>query len=199
MTNQEIARITINNIGVTQSSKIPISNIASMAITKSGKLYIAKDTKLVVYNNFEELTLNNAAQTFNLPSRAISMAVDPSESLVAVGTYDGSIWLKQNGNSALVLALHKSSVNDVKFNKLNSGSLQLASAGFDQTIKLIDVKQVLQTKSIEDIVTLNDGGHTKWIYQLWYSNDGEHLYSCGEDKKIIGWKKTMEGLYKVLK
>ena len=199
LTNQEIARITINNIGVTQSSKIPISNIASMAITKSGKIYIAKDTKLVVYNNFEELTLNNAAQTFNLPSRAISMAVDASESLVAVGTYDGSIWLKQNGSNALVLALHKSSVNDVKFNKLNSGSLQLASAGFDQTIKLIDVKQVLQTKSIEDIVTLNDGGHTKWIYQLWYSNDGEHLYSCGEDKKIIGWKKTMEGLYKALK
>jgi WD40 repeat protein len=130
----------------------------------------------------------------------MSLTIDATESYLAAGTYNGVIWVRDiHANNETTLPLHKSSVNDVRLTKLNNGSVQLASAGADQAIKLIDVKQVLSGRSTEDIITLNEGGHTKWVYAVWYSNDGEHLYSCSEDKKIIGWKKSMDALYKALK
>ncbi len=200
LSNKEIKRFVTDASSVMQGS-ITRANLAALHLGKSGRIYLAGENKLWIYSNYDELIKNNPSQTYSLPSKAVSLSVDTNENYIAVGTYDGSIWLKENksNSTASVLAIHKSSVNDVKFNKLNSGTLQLASAGADQTVKLIDVRQSLTSKSEEDIITLNEGGHTKWVYAIWYSNDGEHLYSCSEDKKIIGWKKTTEALYKALK
>ncbi|MBW7952571.1 MAG: hypothetical protein H3C56_08460 [Chitinophagaceae bacterium] len=168
---------------------------------KSGKIYTAGNNKFFIYNSYEDLINNKAAQAFTLPSKAVSIDVSADENYIAAGTYDGSIWIKENNTTATpsIHALQKSRVNSVKFNKLNSGIWQVAAASADHTIKLLDVQQALLQKPTEDIITLMEEGHTKWVYDLWYSNDGKHLYSCGEDKKIIGWKKTMEDLYKAIK
>lgn len=200
LSSKEIKRFKIN------TTPIEWANISSrkfvavaMQVSKAGAVYLAAENKIWCYTNFEDLFTENVAKVFTLPSKIVSLALDASGHYIAAGTYDGSIWIRNSSTeTTAILALHKSSVNDVKFNQLNNGALQLASAGADQTIKLIDVKQALE-KSTENIITLNEGGHNKWVYAIWYSNDGEHLYSCSEDKKIIGWKKTTEGLYKALK
>jgi len=199
LSDKEIKRFTTDATSVMQGS-ITRSNLAAMQIGKSGKIYLAGESNVWVYENYDALIKNIPLHTYSLTSRAISLNIDASENYIAAGTYGGSIWLKElKGDAIIFLPLHKSTVSDVKFNKLNNGILQLATASADQTIKLIDVKQALSSKSTEDVITLNEGGHNKWVYGIWYSNDGEHLYSCSEDKKVIGWKKTMEGLYKALK
>ena len=198
LSNKEIKSFGVD--GTPIKATITRPNMAAMQLGKSGRIYLAGENKVWMYDNYEALTKNIPTFTDTFQSKVVSLNIDATENYMASGTYNGSIWIREikSGNN-IKLALHKSSVNDVKFNKLNNGILQLASAGADQTIKLIDVKQALSSKPNDDIITLNEGGHNKWVYGVWYSNDGEHLYSCSEDKKIIGWKKTMESLYKALK
>jgi WD40 repeat protein len=87
-------------------------------------------------------------------------------------------------------------VNDLKFAIVDNNKMQLASAGADQTIKLIDVKAILQKNYNEDVITLK--GHDTWIYALYYTPDGLWLFSAGEDNKVIAWKPTMNNLYQTL-
>ncbi len=198
LTTTEIKRFASEANTLSQGS-VARKNVAALVLTNSGKIYLAEGNKILVYANYNELIANKAMQTYTTNSRVVSLTVNADESLLAAGTYDGSIWLKnQKNNTTSTLALHKSSVNDVQLHQLKNGHWQLATAGADQTIKLIDVKEALNNVT-QNIITLNEGGHTKWIYALWYSNDGEHIFSCSEDKKIIGWKNTMDALYKALK
>ena len=201
LSDKEITKITLENTTVKQEKK-PRTDLTALVVgNKSGKIYTAGNNKFFIYNSYEDLINNKAAQAFTLPSKAVSIDVSADENYIAAGTYDCSIWIKENNTTATpsIHALQKSRVNSVKFNKLNSGIWQVAAASADHTIKLLDVQQALLQKPTEDIITLIEEGHTKWVYDLWYSNDGKHLYSCGEDKKIIGWKKTMEDLYKAIK
>lgn len=201
LSDKEITKITLENTTVKQEKKSRTDLTALVVGNKSGKIYTAGNNKFFIYNSYEDLINNKAAQAFTLPSKAVSIDVSADENYIAAGTYDGSIWIKENNTTATpsIHALQKSRVNSVNFNKLNSGIWQVAAASADHTIKLLDVQQALLQKPTEDIITLIEEGHTKWVYDLWYSNDGKHLYSCGEDKKIIGWKKTMEDLYKAIK
>lgn len=63
----------------------------------------------------------------------------------------------------------------------NSGSV-LAVAGDDHFIRIIDVA------SGETRQTL--AGHTDWIQALVFSTDGKHLYSSGNDGKILQWEQA---------
>ncbi|MCU0321087.1 MAG: hypothetical protein MUE72_01650, partial [Chitinophagaceae bacterium] len=198
LTTTEIKRFASEANTLSQGS-VARKNLGALVLANSGKIYLAESNKVFVYANYNELISNKAMQTYTTNSRVVSLTVNADESLLAAGTYDGSIWLNNlKNNHSTTLALHKSSVNDVQLHLLKNGHWQLATAGADQTIKLIDVKEVLNNVT-QNIITLSEGGHTKWIYALWYSNDGEHIYSCSEDKKIIGWKNTMDALYKALK
>lgn len=201
LSDKEITKVSLENTILKQEKKSRTDLTALVVGNKSGKIYTAGNNKFFIYNSYEDLINNKAAQSYTLPSKAVSIDVSADESFIAAGTYDGSIWIKENNTTATpsIHALQKSRVNSVKFNKLNSGIWQVAAASADHTIKLLDVQQALLQKPTEDIITLIEEGHTKWVYDLWYSNDGKHLYSCGEDKKIIGWKKTMEDLYKAIK
>ncbi len=198
LTTTEIKRFA-NEANTLSQGSVARKNVAALVLTNSGKIYLAEGNKIVVYSNYNELIANKAMQTYTTNSRVVSLIVNADESLLAAGTYDGSIWLNNlKNNHSTTLALHKSSVNDVQLHQLKNGNWQLATAGADQTIKLIDVKEALNNVT-QNIITLSEGGHTKWIYALWYSTDGEHIFSCSEDKKIIGWKNTMDALYKALK
>lgn len=94
-------------------------------------------------------------------------------------------------------ALHLSIVRDLSFALVDKNKLLLASAGADQTIKLIDVKAALELNTSEDIITLN--GHSKWIWKLYYAADERVLVSTGEDNRVITWKTSMADLYQSLK
>ncbi len=174
---------------------IAINDVTCVTVTKSGKIYMASGNKIVTYNIWNDVKIA-AAETYNISSKVMSLAVDATETYIAAGTYDGGVWLREiKGKNIFSQSLHLSTVSDVKFAKLTDGKIQLAIASADATISLIDVKSALQ-KGPEDIITLN--GHSKWIYCLLYSANGSFLYSGSEDKRIFGWHTTTAGLYQTL-
>jgi len=172
--------------------------INAFTISKSGRLYIATGNQVKIYKQWDDLAHNNSMAAQNFDSKVTSIAVDVGEQYMAAGTYNGFIWINdlRTNTSLWNKALHLSSVNDLKFAIVNNNKLQLASAGADQTIKLIDVKAILQRNYNEDIITLK--GHDTWIYTVYYTPDGLWLFSAGEDNRIIAWKPTMNDLYKTL-
>ena len=130
-------------------------------------------------------------------SKIISLAVDDSEAFLAAGTYDGRVWIRDiKAKKEVSPALHLSSVNSLRFAKVSTGRLQLASGSGDQTIKLIDVRSLFSEKNTEDVLTLK--GHAKWIYGVQYSADAQWLISCSEDNRLIAWKPVMADLYQNL-
>ena len=131
-------------------------------------------------------------------SRVTSLTLDDNEKYLAAGTYNGIVWVINLNTNAAVCnkALHLSSVNDLKFAMVDKDQLQLASAGADQTIKLMDISAILQKNYNQDILTLK--GHSKWIYALYYTPDSRWLFSTGEDNKVIAWKPTMKDIYETL-
>lgn len=181
---------------VTQESFVKGENISAAIVSKSGKIIIASGNTINVYENWEDIGLN-VSDTYRINTRVMSLAIDESEYYLAAGTYEGVVWVKniRNNSSPVNLALHLSSVNDLKFSKLNNGRLQLASGGADQLIKLVDVKSAFSEKK-EDIITLK--GHSKWIYGLNYLTNVQLLLSVSEDTKAIVWKPVMSDLYHFL-
>ncbi len=55
----------------------------------------------------------------------------------------------------------------------------LAAAGDDHAIRVIDVAS---GKTINTLV-----GHTDWIQSLVFSSDAQHLYSAGNDGRVLRW------------
>ena len=138
------------------------------------------------------VTINR--KRFDLPYTVTSLAVDQSGKYLAAGTEQGSIWFKELGNGGdgkISPGIHKSSVNDIKFNTLRNGHQLLASAGSDKTVKVTEVSG--GRLNVSTIVTLSD--HPKWVYALYYSQDGNYLYSGGEDQVVVGRPATMDFIY----
>jgi hypothetical protein len=190
--------ITNYKIGATISPTFTIksSNITDMLMTKSGHVYTASGNTISLYNNWQELG-KPAVNIFKVNSKIISLAVDDSEAFLAAGTYDGRVWIRDiKAKKEVSPALHLSSVNSLRFAKVSTGRLQLASGSGDQTIKLIDVRSLFSEKNTEDVLTLK--GHAKWIYGVQYSADAQWLISCSEDNRLIAWKPVMADLYQNL-
>ena len=172
--------------------------INSFVIGNSGIFYIAQNNSVSIFKNWDDVVSNTLAANQHFDSRITSIAVDSYEQYLAAGTYNGYVFLRSTKSNNILWsrALHASGVNDLKFATVNGGRLQLASAGADQVIKLIDVTSIAEKKYTEDIITLK--GHSKWIYSLYYAQGGNWLCSSGEDNKVIAWKPTMNDLYKTL-
>ncbi|HMI03899.1 MAG TPA: AAA family ATPase [Pedobacter sp.] len=201
--NSEFAILSSKGLGIYRANTVietlKFSNgiFTAMNYGSSGKLYLAAGNKISVYNDDADLT-GTSSTTFTLPSKITSIVVSPADDYLAAGTYDGGIWIKElkSNKPASSFTPHASSINDLKFSMVGGGVLQLASASSDQTIKLIDVKALMASRSTEDILTLRT--HNKWVYCLWYTPDGKFLYTGSEDKKIVGWHSTMAGMYRSL-
>jgi WD40 repeat protein len=199
LSNKGIGRYHMNN-AIKAEPFLYNDRINAISITKSGIIYIGIGNEIRVYDNLRNLTNNMSSatvQTFR--SQVTSMALDADEQYLAVGTYKGSVWIKylKSNSNFWSSPIHSTRVNDIKFAKVEHDKIQLAAAGADQTIKLIDVRSELQNQNQEDIITLK--GHSKWVYGLYYTPDGHFLCSCSEDTKVIVWKPTMEDLYKALR
>ena len=198
--------IVLSNKGFTKShitktdeaEFINQSQANAFTIGTTGKIYVAFANEIDVYNSWNDIVNNKKTVLKKFDSKVTSVAVDNNERCLAAGTYNGFITLLElkNNNAVWSKALHSSSVNALKFNNVTDNVLQLASAGSDQTIKLINVNAILQKNFNEDVITLK--GHTKWVYDLYYTPDGHWLFSTGEDNKVIAWKTTMKDLYLTL-
>lgn len=195
LSNKGLGNYRIN--GNLQQTKFINGNFSTINYGNGEKLYVAAGAKLSVYNDMEQFP-KMASSTFNLPSKITSIALSNGGDYLALGTYEGRIWIKdlKSPKAASSFTPHASSVNELKFSTVSGDVLQLASASSDQTIKLFDVKALLNAKNTEDILTLRT--HSKWVYCLWYTPDGKFLYTGSEDKRVIGWHTTMAGIYQFL-
>lgn len=172
--------------------------ITACIVGKSSRLYTAFGNTLKIYDTWDDLNSDVAFATLQADSKIYSIATDEAEEFIAAGTYNGFVWIGNTKSNAFQWnrGLHLSAVNDLEFCTVDNGTIQLASAGADQTIKLIDVNAALQKNNAEDIITLK--GHSRWVYSLCYTTDGQWLLSSGEDNRIIAWKPTMACLYQTL-
>ncbi|HRH59500.1 MAG TPA: hypothetical protein PL045_02970, partial [Chitinophagaceae bacterium] len=194
LSSKGIGKYDLQNIAA--SMFVNREGINAFTMDAKGKFYTASGNTVSIYISWDDLMKGNAEADVKYDSRVTSMAVDAGRQYIAAGTYNGFVCLVSLKSKAVLWnrALHLSSVNDLKFSMANN-ILQLASAGADQTIKIVDVKDMQQNPQ-EDILSLK--GHTKWIYALYYTPDGQWLLSAGGDNKVIAWKPTMDELYKAL-
>jgi WD40 repeat protein len=198
LTSNGLLKLKLDNNTVQTGEWVRSNGFGAMVRGKSGKIYLADGNKLNIYNSWESIS-KKADNSFTLNARISSIAIDAAETYLAAGTAEGGIWinnLQQNGNP-VTQALHLSAVNDLKFNRSTDNTLQLASAGADQLVKLIDVQAIMTGKTTEDILVLK--GHNLWVYGLYFLSDGKYLFSAGEDQKIISWIPSMSAIYEMLK
>ncbi|HVZ24826.1 MAG TPA: hypothetical protein VG842_02165, partial [Sediminibacterium sp.] len=189
-------RLTGNQVLVTKN--IPGTDFGAMTLAHDGSLYIGKGNQLLVYPRNTDPT-GEPSRKYTITGRITSIAIDPGERYLAAGTAEGGVWLTSTDASAkpVQMTLHLSAVNDIRFNTSPDHILQLASAGADQAIKVLDVRATLAGNSNEDVLVLK--GHHLWVYGLWFTPDGKYLFSSSEDQKIIGWIPSMSAIYDLLK
>ena len=175
---------------------IPMAYCTSIDIDRNGNIYVAAGNSVLKYDDWDGMK-KAPEKTYTLNSRVTCIAIDESGKYLAAGTYEGWVWLKaiKSNNEPVSFSLHRSVINDLEFSKDADGNLQLATAGSDQNIKLLNVASALVNRN-ETMVTLQ--GHNKWVYALYYTPDGKYLYSGSEDRSIIGWNSTMSGIYNTL-
>jgi WD40 repeat protein/energy-coupling factor transporter ATP-binding protein EcfA2 len=198
LTSSGIIKLGIENNAIKVKEFIKGSSYGSMVKAKSGKVYISNDNKINVYNSVNNIS-KSPDFSYSLKGQITSLAIDNSEDYLAAGSADGIIWLTNFSSKSrpISLALHQSSISDLKFGKISGNRLQLASAGKDQSIKLIDVKANFSGNALEDVLILK--GHNLWVYALYYLSNGKYLFSVSEDQNIIGWVSTMADIRELLK
>jgi WD40 repeat protein/energy-coupling factor transporter ATP-binding protein EcfA2 len=198
LTSVGIIKLGIENNIVKVKEIIKGSSYGSMVRGKSGKVYISNYNKINVYNSVNNIS-KSPDNSYSLKGQITSLAIDNSEDYLAAGSADGIIWVTNFSSKSkpISLALHQSSISDLKFGKILGNRLQLASAGKDQSIKLIDVKANFSSNAPEDVLILK--GHNLWVYALYYLSNGKYLFSVSEDQNIIGWVSSMADIQELLK
>jgi hypothetical protein len=199
LTSNGVERVNIENKVAKIIETVKSKFCTSLAIGKNTqKIYISEANNLKVYN-FSQSLSQKPVQDYKLNSFISSIDLSENENILAAGTLDGSIWLKDiaSTDKPINFTIHLSAVNDIKFGKQNGKSLQLASASSDNQIYLIDVNSKFSGNNNEDAISLI--GHNLWVYKLCYAQNGKFLFSSSEDQQIIGWVPSMANLLENIK
>jgi WD40 repeat protein len=198
LTSGGLIRLGIESNAFKVKEFIKGSFYGSMINGRSGKIYISNENKINVYNSVNNIS-KSPDYSYSIKGQITSLAIDYAEEYLAAGSSDGIIWITNISSKSkpISLALHQSSISDLKFGKLMDNRLLLASAGKDQTVKLIDVKANFSSNTSENVLILK--GHNLWVYALHFLSDGKYLFSVSEDQNIIGWIPSMADIQKLLK
>jgi len=125
-----------------------------------------------------------------IPNTSISsIDYNHNNSRIACGTFERKIIIILRANpekNTVPILAHKSTVTNVKFHPISNF---LASASFDQTIKLWNLDIADEHPVIFD-------EHDSWVYSIAFSKDGERLVSGGRDKTVRTFVVNQELLVK---
>lgn len=200
-----LALTTVNSVYLVrvQGAQIRIvdqashSHIGAMGISEGGKHILIGDLKTChVYRVDEnDISLKNSA-TISTNATITSLALDARSKFLAVGLVNGTLVLNELGTGfqtirSKVVPIHRSLVSSLSFHNFDT-YLQLASSGFDQTLSLMDVSDVLADESNEDFLKFKS--HTKWVYKGGVSTNGKYLVSASEDGQVTLWFTSMDDL-----
>ncbi|PIE33287.1 hypothetical protein CSA56_12525 [candidate division KSB3 bacterium] len=157
---------------------------ALIAALKAGKiaqqLELSEKTKRPIVAVLRDIVYgiheSNRLEGHNSPVESMNFSSD--NTLLATGSYDGTIKLWKITDGTLILTLHAHSdiIRHVCFSP--DGSL-LASTGDDARIRLWNVEDGTEVATLI--------GHTKRVYSLCFHPDGGSLFSGGEDTTIRLW------------
>ena len=199
ITSQGLQKIAIENKTIKILESIQGNTFSNVMVgKKTQKIYVTVGNEIKIYDKSQNLSHTPNAH-FTLNNAITSIDIDENEKLIAVGSVDGSIWMKEltTSKSPTTLTIHQSSVNDLKFGKQEGNNLQLASASADNLVKLIDVNSVLSGRNNEDVFSLR--GHNLWVYKLCFLSNGKYLLSASEDERVISWIPSMTNMIEGIK
>jgi WD40 repeat protein len=199
VTSTGVQKLNINKNNINVMETLNDKGYNGLAIGQTtGNIYISKANVIDVYEKGQSIT-QSPKQHFVLNNTITSIDVNTNETLIAAGSTDGSIWIKEcnTNNKPTTITIHQSSVNDLKFGKQQGDRLQLASASADNYVKLIDVNAILSGRNNEDVYSLK--GHNQWVYKLCFLSSGKYLLSSSEDQRLISWVPTMSDLLSGIK
>jgi len=199
ITSQGLQKIAIENKTIKILESIQGNTFSNVILgKKTQKIYVTVGNEIKIYDKSQNLSHTPNAH-FTLNNAITSIDIDENEKLIAVGSVDGSIWMKEltTSKSPTTLTIHQSSVNDLKFGKQEGNNLQLASASADNLVKLIDVNSVLSGRNNEDVFSLR--GHNLWVYKLCFLSNGKYLLSASEDERVISWIPSMTNMIEGIK
>jgi WD40 repeat protein/energy-coupling factor transporter ATP-binding protein EcfA2 len=194
LTSTGLQKIQLAQKTITITETVKSKNYNNLVIGQiSGKIYITKGNTIEVYESGQSFA-QSPKDHFTLKGNISSIDIDANEKLIAAGSADGSIWIKENNTNKIptTITIHQSSVNDLKFGKQQGANLQLASASADNLVKIIDVNSTISGRGNEDVFSLK--GHNKWVYKLCFLSNGKYLLSASEDERLISWVPTMSNL-----
>ncbi len=142
--------------------------------------YIPVDTDFVVFNQAQQITINQlSAQTYLPHSSVVSyVAINQDNTLLVSASYDNTIKLWDINTRQLLHSFtgHEHAIRSVAFN--HSGT-HIVSASHDNTIKLWDVN----TRQLLHSFTAHKGAVTSVAFN--YS--GTHIVSASNDNTIKFW------------
>jgi RNA polymerase sigma factor (sigma-70 family) len=123
-------------------------------------------------------TLHEDSEAGKLPP-LLTMAVSPDGKLLATGTENGEVLLRDSTTGAVrqTLNAHEDAVTALVF---SPDGKYLASGGPDRLVR------VWEPRTGKPLRTLK--GHTSWVYALAFSRDGRRLASAGYDKAVRLWE-----------
>ena len=179
-----IAEISGQEIDIIEEESF--ASIAAMAVSKDGTQVLIGTGKTIYWYTVSSGTLlDQKPFSHQISDPITALAVSNKGRFIAAGMHTGRIYLlKQGSSSGKYLAFHqpKSKLSGLTFS--SGKSVQLASSGFDQTARLLDVEALFDNRK-EDPIELK--GHDKWVHGLSYSRDGNHLITIGEDHVLRIW------------
>ncbi|KAF8688206.1 NACHT domain, partial [Rhizoctonia solani] len=118
--------------------------------------------------------------TWQMPSRALSLAFFPDGSRFAIGFYDGTVYVFHAHNGTVALGPLKGHTSQVKSVAFSPDGLLLVSGSDDGTIVVRDA----QTGScIYDVIT----GHEEGVTSVSFSPNGKHILSGSWNQTTRMW------------